>query len=184
MHLSVPHHTTPTSSTTDFILQSYPTYTMKHSHFYKHLHTPREFMEQLSYNWKVFYSAFIKMKQQQKREYDLHRQFQTLRFGDLVLVKIAAPRLQSLGGTPAAHTSGPYRITAEIVPNTTYQVYIPDRIFSGNKSFHISKLLPCHGMVQHLDLQISQHQHLLLYYHNNHKTHYTFHHNNYLTIKQ
>ena len=83
-------------------------------------HTPREFIEQLSYNWKVTYSAFIKMKQQQKRKYELHRQFQTLRVGDPVLVKIADPRLQHLGGTPASPTSCPYCITAEIIPNTTY----------------------------------------------------------------
>ena len=109
------------------------------------LHTPREFMEQLTYNWKVAYNAFLKMKQQQKRQYDLHRQFKTLRIGDYVLVKIADPRLQSLGGSLAAPTSGPYRIIEEIVPDTTYRIDIPDSIFRGNKSFHISKLLPWHG---------------------------------------
>ena len=46
-------------------------------------HTPREFMELLSYNWKVDHSAFTKMKQQQKHEYDLHQQLQTLQVGDL-----------------------------------------------------------------------------------------------------
>ena len=52
-------------------------------------HTPREFMELLSYNWNVAHSAFTKMKQQQKHKYDLHRQFQTIQVGDLVLVNIA-----------------------------------------------------------------------------------------------
>ena len=107
--------------------------------------TPREFMDRLSYDWKVAQSALSKLKEQQKHDYDLHKTFATLRVGDLVLVKISDPRLQSLGGSLAAPTSGPYLITDEIVPNTTYRVAIPDHIFKGNKSFHISKLIPWHG---------------------------------------
>ena len=67
------------------------------------------------------------MKEQQKHEYDIHRKFQTLRVGDLVLVKISDPRLQSLGGTLAAPTSGPYMITEEIAKKT-YKVAILDQI--------------------------------------------------------
>ena len=62
------------------------------------LQTPQQFMNQLNYNWKVARSAFKKMKTEQKKYYDSKREPANFKIGDLVLVKLADPLLQRIGG--------------------------------------------------------------------------------------